>query len=475
MSIGFNINNLNTKNTGTSKLEIPNNFTHAIILGATGSGKTASCITPVLLDRMQKNHGILIFDFKGNYHYTIKAVAEKLNKLHTIKEVGNNYNSYINILEDIPIEMIESLLNINFAYDYRNKFWNESAISLATSILGIIKYLNELNINDYKYNFKTLLSITSNMTNLKKFKKFVVFNTNQIFQQLDDSYDEYKLYLVDTILTYYKSLDSIADDISLASAERRTLHSVVDTLTNPIARLSTDMLNINEINILEELIKGNTVVLSLNSFDENTLNMIVTSIFAQIRFNKLHYKQPITIIMDEAQKIINNYFELPLDILREYKVEVILATQSIANLKEKVKPEKIDSILANLRTQIYLDGVDMSLPKYTACVNNKHIKLQPLEFNLIQKFIAEHNFQKNYSKLKNNPHINFTYKDKDIIYVKHSNTSLLMKDKEFNILGKVKYIPMKYNKEHLLEKYSPLLEEPEEENDLYDLYDVFND
>ena len=50
-----------------------------------------------------------------------------------------------------------------------------------------------------------------------------------------------------------------------------------------------------------------------------------------------------------------------------------------------------------------------------------------------------------------------------------------MKDKEFNILGKVKYIPMTYNKEHLLEKYSPLLEEPEEESDLYNLYDIFND
>ena len=160
--------------------------------------------------------------------------------------------------------------------------------------------------------------------------------------------------------------------------------------------------------------------------------------------------------MDEAQKIINNYFELPLDILREYKVDVILATQSIANLKEKVKLEKIDSILANIRTKIYLDGVDMSLPKHTAYVNENYIKLNPLEFISIEKFEAEYEYQKQYSKLQNNPKIDFLYKNTPIIYIKHSDTTLLMKDKNFDIMGQTNYTPIQYNKNDLLKKHNKL-------------------
>ena len=443
------------KDIKETKLEIPVNFTHSIILGATGSGKTASCITPILLDRMQKNHGILIFDFKGNYHYTVKAAAKQLNKLQNIKEIGSNYNYYINILENIPIEMIETLLHISLGYNETNKFWDESAISFAMAILGIIKCFNELNIDDYKYNFKSLISIVKSMKNIKDFKKFTLEKVYQLFRYENAPH---KLYLINNILNHYHSLDAIADEDSLNRAidsnERTVLHSVVATLINPITRLSKDIINENEINILDELIKGNIVVLSLNDFDENTLNTIVTSIFSQIRFNKLHSQQPITIIMDEAQKIINNYFELPLDILREYKVDVILATQSIANLKEKVKLEKIDSILANIRTKIYLDGVDMNLPKYTAYVNDEaHIKLTPLEFTSIEKFEAEYEYQKQYSKLQNNPQIDFLYKNTPIIYIKHSDTTLLMKDKNFDIVGQTNYTPIQYNKNDLLKKF----------------------
>ena len=323
------------------------------------------------------------------------------------------------------------------------------------AILGIIKSFNELNIDDYKYNFKSLISIVKSMKNIKDFKKFTLDKVYQLFRYENAPH---KLYLINNILNHYHSLDAIANEDSLNRAidsnERTVLDSVVATLINPITRLSKDIINENEINILDELIKGNIVVLSLNDFDETTLNTIVTSIFSQIRFNKLHSQQPITIIMDEAQKIINNYFELPLDILREYKVDVILATQSIANLKEKVKLEKIDSILANIRTKIYLDGVDMNLPKYTAYVNDEaHIKLNPLEFTSIEKFEAEYEYQKQYSKLQNNPQIDFLYKNTPIIYIKHSDTTLLMKDKNFDIMGQTNYSPIQYNKNDLLKKF----------------------
>ena len=87
MSMGF----ITSGNKENKKLQIPVDFRHALILGETGSGKTASVITPLLIDRIKRNHGIIIFDFKGNYHYTIKTIAKKFNKLQDVIELGKDY------------------------------------------------------------------------------------------------------------------------------------------------------------------------------------------------------------------------------------------------------------------------------------------------------------------------------------------------------------------------------------------------
>jgi Lhr-like helicase len=53
MGIGFNADpNSNGQN---KKLQIPCDFRHKLILGRTGSGKTASVITPTLVDLIKKN------------------------------------------------------------------------------------------------------------------------------------------------------------------------------------------------------------------------------------------------------------------------------------------------------------------------------------------------------------------------------------------------------------------------------------
>jgi type IV secretory pathway TraG/TraD family ATPase VirD4 len=45
---------------------------------------------------------------------------------------------------------------------------------------------------------------------------------------------------------------------------------------------------------------------------------------------------------------------LPLDTLREYQTELILATQSIYNLREGLDSKKVKAYLANLVYKIYL-------------------------------------------------------------------------------------------------------------------------
>jgi DNA helicase HerA-like ATPase len=476
MTMGF----IKEQNRTNEKLQIPADFKHCLILGETGSGKTSSVINPFLLDRMKRNHGILIFDFKGNYHYVVKALAKKEHKLNNVIELGKTYGSYANIIENLPLEAVSKILRNLLNHGKDDKFWEESAIELGKSILGIIYYINELIDNyKYQYNFKSLIEIAKNPKNIQSFKKETIKLVNKLFKNM--SYNSPKLNLIDLLLEEYKALDAVADDNLLKRMidddEKTVLNSIIPSLINPITSLKKDIVNINEINILEELNKRKIIIVSLNDFDENVLNAVVESIFYQIYYFKMDYPDTkISIFMDEAQKVINNNFKLPLDVLREYKVEVILATQSIANLKEKVDANKIEALLANLVHKVYLNGQDMQVPKYEAVYNDKFYKLTPINIDNSNKFLAEIEYQKNYSKLKDLP---FIYNNKPVIYSRYTDVKLTIKDINLKSIGKIEFFLKKISKKNLLDKYPKLLKSKTLTNNPYNIkyseYDNYED
>jgi len=239
MSIGFNTGS--NSNGENKKLQIPVDFKHRLILGETGSGKTASVITPIMLEKMEKNHGILVFDFKGNYHYTIKALAKKKQKLQDIIELGKDYGSFTNIIEGLPVEALDKILRPLLGHDVKDKFWEESAVQLGVSVLAIIKYMNELITNyKYPYSFKSLIEIASDAKNLKDFKKDVKNTVNKILNSSTDYSKE--LNIIKTIVEYYKTLDKVADDFSLNRMvddnEKTVLHSVIPTPKINLTHLS---------------------------------------------------------------------------------------------------------------------------------------------------------------------------------------------------------------------------------------------
>jgi len=169
----------------------------------------------------------------------------------------------------------------------------------------------------------------------------------------------------------------------------------------------------------------------------------------------MNYKDsPVTIIMDEAQKVLNNDFELPLDILREYKVDVVLATQSIANLKEKLNSDKVEALLANLTHRIYLDGQDMNVSQYKAYYNEAYYKLIPIEFTNYEKFSAEREYQMNYTKLKN---LSFEFNSMPVIYSKLSDTKLLIKNENLKVIDKRDFFIKQYTKKELTNKFPDIL------------------
>ena len=93
--MGFRINGMSA-HIETNKAIPPIDFQHVLCEGATGSGKTASLILPILDDRLQRGHTIIFFDHKGHEHKKVKALAKRAGRLKDVVEIGKPHASYIN-------------------------------------------------------------------------------------------------------------------------------------------------------------------------------------------------------------------------------------------------------------------------------------------------------------------------------------------------------------------------------------------
>jgi len=80
-----------------SAIHIDKDFTHAMITGQTGCGKTTSAILPIMDDRIKSKHGLLIFDYKGGEHFKIKYLAKKHKRLKDVVMINVPWGERINI------------------------------------------------------------------------------------------------------------------------------------------------------------------------------------------------------------------------------------------------------------------------------------------------------------------------------------------------------------------------------------------
>ena len=79
---------VDTKSGGQTEKEgaihIHKDFTHAMITGQTGCGKTTSAILPIMDDRIKSGYGLLTFDYKGGEHFKIKYLVKKHKRLKDV-------------------------------------------------------------------------------------------------------------------------------------------------------------------------------------------------------------------------------------------------------------------------------------------------------------------------------------------------------------------------------------------------------
>ena len=434
MKMGF----INKDETVTKQPIVEETFTNAICYGQTGSGKTTGFMLPNIENRIKLNHGLLIYDFKGNIHEQVKYLASKYNKLESVYEIGKPWTNNIDILDYATTKSLQNMFN-SLAENHENDYWSNSAYSLFDNIYFLLKNLKlvslvasdihndiakfENNLFSTKYypTIKNIAYITKSAKSLKKFfreiKKVIIF---------------FNLLYKETIIKQYYSKENeqliskfikILNDASLRFDSLEEYHNinindndssnsgnngVLQVLNNTIRSVSNkECFSKNEFDIVKNLLDGKIVIIDVSGFNNQMLNFLNLSIYNRlIRQTSIKaVKSPITIFVDEAQKVIDNKSIPDTDICRENNFEFIIATQDKLLLEKQLGTQYTEILLRNMTSQYSfktttslqdtaVDTKVINKFEYINILENKKFVANPIFIDDNKLFDVEYRYQK---------------------------------------------------------------------------------
>lgn len=395
-TMGF-IQSSQTTPSSTSAIITPETFTHSIAFGQTGCGKTSSYIYPNLQNRIKLAHGILLFDYKGKEHLSVKFLADKAKRLGDVVEIGKPWGESINLIENMDEDELDKFFDNILKHGDDNKYWQNSAKSLGQSILAVLKaidgFAKMLSVVDKKFaasepvirsggfNYPTNRTLTSLVSVCKTFEhlsKFInelpsLLKTtnimiNRSIKELmlceadTDSFKPLFKQLINSREKLKEAIEQSADALENfgEDSNENLTQNIMGSLTAPLLSLSQNSyFNVNSFDIVSALNDGKIIIINTESLSASAVESLNNTIMYELsKRTKSTNINPISVFIDEVQRVMSENTDLPIDVLREAKVDMFLATQNSALLKEKLKEEKYEALIGNLTRKYYFKNGD---------------------------------------------------------------------------------------------------------------------
>jgi hypothetical protein len=358
-------------------------FTHSLCIGQTGSGKTSSYIYPNLKHRMEMNHGILFFDIKGNEHFAIKNLAKDAGRLQDVVEIGKPWGRNINILNSLNERKFYDLLIKlvgNPAQGGSNTYFYLEAIALGLNIYQmykirsiIIQELGEIEEIlkkegkphdifhskikiEQEFTLKDLYLVSRNMDTIYAFvqeNKEFMKNVHTFLQDYGFLYPLEHAHLYKNIALNYAEAQEISSWFSKFDYEQKkrdrdegfdiSLISVINSLSGGFNFMATSSASYiaekeDPFNIVEALQESKIIIINVRVIPDIILEILLEQMFEEmidLNLKDEAKRTPTSIFIDEAQRLINK--NMPLDVLRSSKVDVLMAVQSELQLLSKFR------------------------------------------------------------------------------------------------------------------------------------------
>ncbi|HHY1437562.1 TPA: hypothetical protein ACV1MF_001525 [Campylobacter jejuni] len=437
--IGFLAENFEANILNNDNNIVPIEFCNAIAYGQTGSGKTAGFILPNIEKRMESNHTLILYDYKGNLNSQVKAIAYKMNKFDKIVEIGVPWGVQFNLFESMKLNELESW-HKKIIKD--ENYWSHSSLTLIKNVYEIFYYLKKINqympidiidIIDKEITFKLEdfnFTIFKSYFQVKKITTFI----DKLSHFIENFHDKMLLYIKDEnekhfILSYFDNLNnnfnSLQNFKNLKGIESGTGNrAVVESVDNDLSEIgSNEFLNGTK-KLSEILENGNIFIIHCDSFGEEISNLLHDVLFRFIKEKAFIEKYPTTFFIDEAQKIINKNNIPEVSVCREFQCEYILATQNDFLLKDILGVDKFYSISENISYQI----------SFRNSKSEDHESLKDFEY----KFVKDSKFYNENKKISRVEQPYF-FKDKELYEAQMKYFQHLFSSKENNFIMKFKH------------------------------------
>ena len=413
------------------------NFTNAIFFGQTGSGKTTSAILPNIKNRIQQDHGVLIYDFKGNQHLQVKSIAKDLDKLDDVYEIGVPWGSSVNLMKFLNSTNVVNILD-DLGSDHRDEYWNNAAKNLLSNIYGCYKYIglfarkileNPKMIleSDFEYlharyqdfvekhelSYQNIYKCVATAQDMEKCYSSIECRINEYMMIVNSS--EFKHLSLKKRNMFFNILNSLQKHHT-ALGEYKSMkeegstsgkYGVLGVLNSILSEVATkDYLNTDDVDITKLLRQGKIVVINVNNISENIINVINTMVYNDLQFMRYEQDQPVTIFLDEAHKILNYKYLPQVDVCRESRFEYIFSTQDEVLIQNKIGVSRTEELLSNIvkqysyRTNNNPDTSNLEPFEYMDMGTRRKAYAPAIFIDQDELIKAEHSFQKQNKILK---------------------------------------------------------------------------
>jgi hypothetical protein len=382
--------------------EVPlNDFKHALFIGRTGSGKTSGGINPVINSRIASGYGLLAFDEKGKEHKTIKVLARRHDRLEDVVEIGKPHGIRINLLEGMSERQLERFVTQLIQGDDN---WMIGAVNLFMETvrwLRAIKAFYAFSIDVFGLDEYVLL-VDRGMEELEKKQIHLhhmistepltlselgnYFKNTIDFTMISQLSDRFVDIIANKIKSTFDNINSIDESLQGQLLQADEMYEELEVLSKKFKgyRIKPDaseasgnngiyfmigstigrFANETYVNdprgedVTELLNQGKIIVINTESFGDSVLTAMLTKTLASltVRAKKLNVT-PVSVIIDEANRVLTPDSDLYVDILRESKCEIIMAAQGHEQLIIKMGEIKWASLANNFNTRFAFTGL----------------------------------------------------------------------------------------------------------------------
>lgn len=421
-----------------ASIDVPiNEFKHALFIGKTGNGKTTGGINPVMDSRIKAGYGMLIFDEKGKEHRVVKSIADRYDRLNDVVELGKPHGITINLMDNLSERQLESFIR-RFLKRSKESFWEEGAVNifmpLAKWLIGMKKlYRFGIDTFDmkpieltqthkesktdktYEWSIDTDPLTAKEISNYfhdpvafamvtQKSGVYVDMLITHVVDSIDKNHLKYRG-LDDQLLVAEKMIDELNElqsvlkgkiikaDLSESSGNNGT-YFMVAAVINSLAQ-DQYVNNPHSESIASLLSQGKIVVINTESFSMPILSSLLDQTLESLATRSKHKKvHPISVIIDEANRVLTVDSDIRIDVLRESKVEVIMATQNHEQMISKMGEDRWLSFAQNFNTRYHFLGMGLNGRfKVINELNDREFEAEAMFFNERDLDIVEWNYQ----------------------------------------------------------------------------------